>query len=466
MLSAESFLTSSLRSAAGGESIARILAASIRAVEPGAAVAHFVRRDGNVLTVSDRAYDLKSFRRMAILGIGKASVAMAEALAGILGPPLEIGLVITKHASAIPEFPFTILEGGHPIPDEHSLEAGKKTIEFVSSLGPGDLLFCLISGGGSALVSTPLEGLSLEDMQAFTSALLACGARIDEINSLRRRLERLKGGGLVRASNGATIVSLILSDVVGNPLEAIASGPTAPDPMTRSDALAVLEKYGLRGRVPASILAALEQAPETPKPDDPIFKSVQNVIVGSNLLAAEAALTQAGMEGFHPYLLGIDLQGEARQAAFELATFLRKAKKTGDPVPPPACIVAGGETTVTLRGKGKGGRNTELALAAVTELADVPDVMLVTLATDGEDGPTDTAGAVVTGETYRQAAGMSLHPDNFLCRNDSYTFFAELDDLLKPGPTGTNVNDLVFLFVFNDATCACAYPAGHHSARR
>jgi hydroxypyruvate reductase len=243
--------------------------------------------------------------------------------------------------------------------------------------------------------------------------------------------------------------------VVGNLLEAIASGPTAPDPSRRADALALLKKYGLRDKIPASILAVLEQVPETPKPGDPIFAKVQNEIVGSGLLAAQAALVQARTEGFNPYLLRIDLQGEARQAAFELATFLRQAKQTGDPVPAPACIVAGGETTVTLRqvagqallGQVKGGRNTELALAAVTELVDFPGVMLVTMATDGEDGPTDAAGAVATGESYRRALGMNLHAENFLSRNDSYAYFAALDDLLKPGPTGTNANDLVFLFV-------------------
>jgi hydroxypyruvate reductase len=277
--------------------------------------------------------------------------------------------------------------------------------------------------------------------------LLACGACIDEINTLRRRLDQVKGGGIVKMANGATIVSLILSDVVGNPLEAIASGPTAPDPAMRANALSILAKYKLENRLPISILQRLRTSPETPKPGDPIFDKVQNVIVGSNLLAAQAALAQAEAEGFHPYLLRMDLQGEARQVAFELATVLRQARLTGDPLPGPACIVAGGETTVTLKGIGKGGRNTELALAAVSELADFPGVMLVTLATDGEDGPTEAAGAVVTGETFRRSAGLDLHPGFFLERNDSYSFFSALDDLLKPGPTGTNVNDLVFLFI-------------------
>ena len=447
MHSAESFRTASLHIAREGDSITRILAAAINALDPGAAVERFVRRSGDILYVAGREYHLADFRSVRLLGIGKAALAMSLPLARILGNRLDAGLVITKHAAVIPGSPFTILASGHPVPDMLSLAAGQKTLEFISTLGPKDLLFCLISGGGSALLTTPLEGVSLEDMQALTTALLACGAPIDEINLLRRRLERIKGGGLVRLSNGASIVSLILSDVVGNPLEAIASGPTAPDPARREDALALLENYGLRDKIPSSVPTILEQAPETPKPGDPIFAKVQNVIVGSSLLAAQAALVQAGMEGFNPYLLRIDLQGEARQVAFELATFLRQAKRTGDPVPCPACIVAGGETTVTLRGKGKGGRNTELALAAVIELADFPGVMLVTLATDGEDGPTDAAGAVVTGESYRRAVGINLHPDDFLSRNDSYSFFAALGDLLKPGPTGTNANDLAFLFV-------------------
>jgi glycerate 2-kinase len=472
MISAESFWTSSLRLMPEGERLTRILAAAITAVEPGAAMGRFVHRDGDMLTISGRTYDLQSFRRVVLLGMGKASLAMTQALAAILGSWVDDALVVKKHS------PFStlnfqletcnlpmVLEGGHPVPDERSLEAGKKVIELVSSLQADVLLFCLISGGGSALVTAPVEGVSLEDIQMLTSTLLACGARIDEINSLRRRLDLVKGGGIAKMANGATIISLILSDVVGNPLEAIASGPTAPDPANHSEALSILSKYGLEDQIPLSINHALHSSPGMPKPrarigtatpDDPIFEKVQNVVVGSNLLAAQAALKQAEEEGFHAYLLRTDLQGEARQAAFELATFLRQARLTGDPVPPPACIVAGGETTVTLRqssgqamtGIGGGGRNTELALAAVSELADFPSVVLVTLATDGEDGPTDAAGAVVTGETFRRAAKLGLHPGDFLERHDSYSFFSALDDLLKPGPTGTNVNDLVFLFVF------------------
>ncbi|MBE3067230.1 MAG: glycerate-2-kinase family protein, partial [Chloroflexi bacterium] len=347
MLSAESFWTSSLRTAPEGERLTRIFAAAITAVEPGAAVGRVVQRDGDMLTISGRAYDLQLFRRVVLLGIGKASVAMAEALVAILGDRVSAGLVIPKRATlgspgssgVVPvpgrgtgpasHSPLTILIGGHPVPDERSLKAGQKTIELVSSLGPDDLLICVLSGGGSALVTAPVDGISLADTQVLTSALLACGARIDEINTLRRRLDKIKGGGIAKMTNGTTIVSLILSDVVGSALEAIASGPTAPDPATRAEALSILAKYEctaygkntlLGDRIPTSILHSLRTSPETPKPGDPIFEKVQNVLVGSNLLAAQAALRQAEAEGFHPYLLRADLQGEARTTAFELAT--------------------------------------------------------------------------------------------------------------------------------------------------
>ncbi|MEW5905491.1 MAG: glycerate kinase [Elusimicrobiota bacterium] len=450
MIPAESFWAANLHTAPEGESITRILAAAIAAVEPGAAVRKFVQREGDALSISGQTYNLSTFRRVYLLGIGKAAPAMSAALAEILGETLAAGLVIAKHIppESINHSPYSIIQGGHPIPDERSLLAGEKVVEFVSALGPNDLLLCLISGGGSALVTAPVDGVSLADLQSLTSALLACGARVDEINVLRRRLDRIKGGGVARLSNGAAIISLILSDVVGNRLEAIASGPTAPDPSTHADALSIIAKYGLEHQIPLTLNHALFSSPETPKPGDPLFEHVQNVIVGSNLSAAQAALKQAEEEGFHPYLLRADLQGEARDSAFELATFLRQARQTGDPVPPPACIVAGGETTVTLRGDGQGGRNTELALAAVTELADFPGVMLVTLATDGEDGPTNAAGAVVTGETYSRARALGMNPTEYLNRNDSYSFFEALGDLLKPGPTGTNVNDLTFLFTF------------------
>jgi len=425
----ESFLSTTLRQHPRGASVTRILAAAIQAVEPGRAVQAYLA-----------AHPLPTARRIFVLGVGKAAVPMARAIFETTS--MTAALVITKHAEHTGLEPATVITGGHPVPDSRSLQAGETALQFVSRLGPDDLLLCLISGGGSALMTAPHPGLTLDDLQSLTRQLLACGARIDEINTLRRHLDRVKGGGMARAASPARVVSLILSDVVGNPLEAIASGPTAPDPSSRADALQVLEKFRLTERIPAAIRHTLEYAPETPKPGDRLFARVENVLVGSNALAAQAALRQAESEGFHPQFLGDSWQGEAHQVAKTLC------KRLKNEIHRPFCLVAGGETTVTLRGKGHGGRNQELALAAARELEGQPNVMLVSLATDGEDGPTDAAGAVVTGETAGRARALNLDPIAFLERNDSYHFFVPLGDLLQPGPSGTNVNDLTFLFKF------------------
>jgi glycerate 2-kinase len=303
-------------------------------------------------------------------------------------------------------------------------------------------LVCLISGGGSALVTAPY--VPLEDLQTLTSLLLSSGARIDEINTLRRQLDRIKGGGLARATK-AKIVSLILSDVIGNPLEAIASGPTVPDPTTKQDALAILEKYTLEQRVPDSILLHLEhdRVVSEHQEHESGFSNVENIIIGDNKLAAQAALEQAEQEGFQAEILTNELQGEAREVGRDLARRLREESSRRAR---PFCLIAGGETTVTIRGEGKGGRNQELALNAVRELKGLQNVMLIALGTDGDDGPTDAAGAVVTGETAHRAEVLGLNAADSLSRNDAYPFFDALGDLLKTGPTGTNVNDLVFLF--------------------
>jgi len=369
---------------------------------------------------------------------------MMAALAGRI--PLSGGLAVTKYASGLSRDLYTVMEGGHPIPDARSLGAGERVLEFVSSLQEGDTLVCLISGGGSALVTAPY--VPLEDLQNLTSLLLASGARIDEINTLRRQLDRIKGGGLARATR-AKIISLILSDVIGNPLEAIASGPTVPDATTKVDAIAILKKYSIEEEVPKSILQTLESRSllldsRQWRQGAIRLHSVQNIIIGDNKLAARAALEQAKQEGFEAEILTNSLQGEAREVGRELARRLRVDSSTKTR---PFCYIAGGETTVTIRGKGKGGRNQELALGAVDELAGSKDVMLIALATDGDDGPTDAAGAVVTGESARRAESLGLRAADYLSRNDAYPFFAKVGDLLKTGPTGTNVNDLILLCI-------------------
>lgn len=394
--------------------ILRILSAALSSIDPYRAVLN------NIPAIDGKVY---------ALAIGKAAIPMMTALAESF--PLAGALAVSKHASS-PHFNlFPLLLGGHPIPDARSVYAGERAIEFVSSLEDEDTLVCLISGGGSALVTAPL--IPLAELQALTASLLASGATINEINTIRRHLDRVKGGGLAGATK-ARIISLILSDVIGNPLEAIASGPTAPDPTTNQDALMILKKYELEDHVPISSLK-----PPLPFP----FSRVQNIIIADNKLAVQAALAQARQEGFHSEILTNELQGEARDVGEMLAQRLRDEITTR---PRPFCLIAGGETTVTLRGMGRGGRNQELALAAVEELRDQYNVMLIALATDGEDGPTDAAGAVATGESARRAESLGLSAADHLSRNDAYAFFESLGDLIKAGPTGTNVNDLIFLF--------------------
>ena len=418
------FMTHSLKD----PRIMRVLAAALEAVDPFRAVQKYLPRlEGRVFG----------------LGIGKAAIPMMDALAE--RTPLTGGLAVAKFASGPQRESFAVMEGGHPVPDARSVKAGERVLEFVSSLEENDMLVCLISGGGSALVTAP--HVPLEDLQTLTSLLLSTGARIDEINILRRQLDRIKGGGLARATKAKTI-SLILSDVVGNPLEAIASGPTVPDPTTKEDAVEILKKYAIEKQIPGSIIDILLRPPGTALTTEDLDggstgKRVQNVIIGDNKLAAQAAREQAEREGFSAEILTNELQGEAREVGRDLAQRLREENsKSGRR----SCLIAGGETTVTLKGNGKGGRNQELALSAAIELGGLQNVMLIALATDGDDGPTDAAGAVVTGESARRAKSLGLDAIDHLSRNDAYPFFKALGDLLKTGPTGTNVNDLIFLF--------------------
>ena len=402
--------------------IQRILSAALDAVDPALAVKN------HMPVLSGHVYGL---------GIGKASILMLTALAESY--PLSGALAISKHVSPSDLNLFPVIQGGHPVPNLDSLRAGERALQFVSALNENDTLVCLISGGGSALMTAP--HIPLEDMQTLTSMLLACGARIDEINTLRRELDKVKGGGLACATK-AKVISLILSDVIGNPLEAIASGPTYPNPTTREDAIAVLRKYEIEEQVPKPISAYLNNVTLNERSDRIVFEAT-NLIVGDNRLASLAAMKQAKEEGFDAEVITNELQGEARDVGVTLATKLRvessKRKR-------PFCLIAGGETTVTIKGDGKGGRNQELALAAVNELRGMENVMLISLATDGEDGPTNAAGAVVTGESAQRAESLGLFAVEYLSRNDAYHFFQKMDDLLITGPSGTNVNDLTFLF--------------------
>lgn len=421
MFTSELFSTASLHD----QRVQRILAAAFNAVDPDTAVKNFLQKNR-----------FPKNKRTFAFGLGKAAIKMTQALADSI--PVAGTLVITKHASPLTIDSATVIEGNHPIPGSDSLAAGQAALEFVSQLTPDDLLICLISGGGSALMAAPV--IPLTDLQSITSALLANGARIDEINTVRRHLDYLKGGGLAQAANGAQIISLLLSDVVGDPIEVIASGPTAADITSKEDALKIL--YGYIGQQAVQYQNDLR---ETPKPNDPVFQRVENHMIGSNQIALLAAKRQAELEGFTTKIVNDQLQGEARNAGLEMSHLLKEelARQAR-----PFCLLAGGETTVTVKGNGKGGRNQEIALGAVEELRNMENVMLISAATDGEDGPTDAAGAVATNTSAQRAEMLGLNIADSKSRNDAYAFFDQLKDLIKTGPSGTNVNDIVLCFAF------------------
>jgi len=434
--------------------IMAIINAALKAVDPAEAIRKVVKKEGNDLIVAGKAYNLEKYRRVIVIGGGKAGAPMAAAVEEILGERIAKGWVNVKEGYILEPSPtrITINQAGHPTPNESGLEGARKILELALEAKEEDLVITLISGGGSALMPLPAEGITLEDKKIATSLLLKCGATINEINALRKHISALKGGQLAKAAYPATVISLILSDVIGSPLDTIASGPTAPDSTTFADAWKVMEKYDLLTEMPPRIVERIKRGmegeiPETPKPGDRIFERVQNVIIGDNYIAATAALEEAKKLGYNAMLLTTFLEGEAREVAKAVAALGKEVAFRGIPIPPPACLILGGETTVTIKGKGKGGRNQELALAAAIALEGWERVTVVTLATDGTDGPTDAAGAIVDGTTTRKAAERGLSPLAYLQNNDSYTFFQALGDLLITGPTNTNVNDLVFVFV-------------------
>jgi glycerate 2-kinase len=428
--------------------------AALAAVEPGAAVRRHVECSGDELIVAGRSYDLRDVDKVWVVGGGKASCAMAASLSSLLGERIAGGLVVTKYGHTdrgLDTGPVEVIEAGHPVPDEAGVHGARRLVDLVKGASGRDLVLVVLSGGGSALLSLPAPGLSLSDLRETTRLLLRSGASIVEQNMVRKHLSRIKGGELARQIAPARAICLVLSDVVGDPLDAIASGPTYPDPTTYGDACEVLRKYDLTNLVPAEVREHLETGrvgcrPDTPKPQDILFQHVQHVVVGNNRLAAEAAVATARAEGLDALLLSTFVEGEAREVARVAVAMIREMVCYDRPVARPACIVWGGETTVTVRGEGKGGRNQELALAAAIRIADLPDVLLVALGTDGTDGPTDAAGAAATGDTVRRARALGLDPGAYLSNNDSYSFFDVLGDLIRTGPTGTNVNDLLFMY--------------------
>lgn len=430
-----------------------VVEAALAAVDPFAAVRACLRGDERGLRAGERFYAYDDYDRILVLGAGKAAAPMAQAVESVLGERLSNGCVVVKYGHEAPTRRVRVLQAGHPVPDAAGLAAGAAMLDLARQAGERDLVICLLSGGGSALLEALPPGIGVADLQQTTDLLLASGATIHEINALRKHLSLLKGGRLAAAVAPATLLTLVLSDVVGSPLDVIASGPTVADTSTWADAWAVVERYNLADRLPPAVWAYLQAGlagavPETPKPGDPLFARSQVCLVGDNAVAATAAAAAATRQGYHSLILTTFLEGEAREVARVAVALAREVQTHGRPAPPPACLILGGETTVTLEPQsGRGGRNQELALAAAIALAGTRGITLVALATDGTDGPTDAAGGVVDGETLARGAALGLDAHAHLRRHDAYPYLEAVGALLKTGPTRTNVNDLLFLFV-------------------
>jgi hydroxypyruvate reductase len=385
---------------------------------------------------------------------------MAKALEYLLGERISAGIVTVKYGHIDTLSTIKLQEAAHPVPDENGISGARAIYQLATSADEKTLVICLISGGGSALMPMPVSGVSLQDKQETTKILLACGATIHEINSIRKHLSLIKGGGLARAVYPATLITLILSDVVGDDLDSIASGPCVPDSRTFADCRAILEKYSIATKVPSSVLGYLDdgvagKVPETPKAGQIFFNKTHNVIVASNFNALLAAKKKADELGYNSILLSSMLEGETREVAANHIAIAREIHIHGYPVKTPACLLSGGETTVKIHGTGKGGRNQEFVLAAAIKMPGIDNLVVLSAGTDGNDGPTDAAGAIADATTLERAAALGLDPLAYLDNNDSYHFFDQLNDLYKTGPTNTNVMDLRIILVGNTARELC-----------
>ncbi len=425
-----------------------ILRYSIKASDPLFAVKEHVKLKDGKLWVDRFSYDLKPFSRILVIGAGKASARMTQALEEIIGERISSGIVITKKSHRVPLFGnIDLREGGHPLPDGEGLKGTRRIIKLLSKTTPDDLVIFLLSGGGSALLVSPVSGIRLKDKIKLTDELLKCGADIKEINTIRKHISEIKGGRLAQMAFPAPVLTLILSDVIGDRLDSIASGPTAPDNTTFADCIRIIDKYKIKHKIPTSVYAHLKKGAkgkikETPKPGDPIFKRVKNVIIGSNRTALDAAEKKARDLGFNTYVVPRPVAGDTTRAARIHVSLIKKIVKQKDPASPPACVISGGETTVKIRGKGKGGRNQEFALVGAMGIKGMKNVVFLSAGTDGTDGPTDAAGAICDGESIKRALKRGLNPKRYLDRNDSYRFFGKLGDLIITGPTNTNVMDV------------------------
>ncbi len=424
-----------------------IFLSGLKAVEPGAAVEKYCRVEGTQFYAGDQMYDLSRFNNIFIIGGGKASAAMAAAIENLMGERITGGVINVKYGHLAELKWVKLFEAGHPVPDENGADGSQAILKMADEAGKDDLVLCLMSGGGSALLPLPAEGLTLKDKQDTIKVLLSCGATIHEINTIRKHTSGIKGGRLARAVYPATLVSLILSDVVGDDLDVVASGPTVPDSSRFIDCMEIFNKYNIVQKLPAAVVNHIEagvsgNVSETPKAGDPGFENVNNIIIGSNFEAIMAAKKEAENLGYNTLVLSSMIEGETKHVAQVHGAIAREIIKTGNPVPSPACILSGGETTVTITGEGLGGRCQEFALAAAPDISEHENIVILAAGTDGTDGPTDAAGAVIDSGTILRATEKGLDPKRYLSNNDSYHFFKNLNDLIITGPTNTNVMDL------------------------
>ena len=421
----------------------KIFRAALDFADPEQAVARHLRFDGRTLRAGTRRYALSAFDRVQVIGAGKASTRMARAVERILEARLAGGLINVPDGTATKLRRVRLNPCGHPVPDQRGMDGAQRILEIARQSGPRDLLICVMSGGASALLPLPAPPMTLAQKQDVTRALLAAGAKIQELNAVRKHLSAIKGGQLARAAHPAAMLTLILSDVIGDDLDVIGSGPTVPDRTTTEEALAVLKKY--------AVSLAPEWLHETPKPGDAAFARVQNLIVGSNRLAIDGAVRKARELGYRTLVLSSSIEGETREIALMHAAIAKEIVAHNRPVRRPACVLSGGETTVTVRGRGLGGRNQEFVLAAAIALEGVDGVTVFSAGTDGIDGPTPAAGAIADGNVVPQARAQGVDARAYLDDNDSYHFFERMQGLVRTGPTGTNVMDIRLLLVTSDS---------------
>jgi hydroxypyruvate reductase len=434
-----------------------IFSKALLAVDPSKILKDRIRIEKDHLLINieenfEKRFNLKSFDKIFLVGTGKASNSMAQAVEEIFGDRITKGIVTIKYSHLLPLKKTEIIEAGHPIPDQNGFEGAKKIQNLLKMTGPKDLVIFLLSGGGSALLPFPAGDIALKEKQEVTQLLLDCGADIKEINTIRKHISQMKGGWFAKWAYPSTVIGFILSDVVGDQLDVIGSGPTVPDPSTFKDAWEILKKYDLLNEVSPSIQKHLQlgkagKRAETPKPGEAVFEKVYNSLIGSNILALRSAEQEAQSLGFNTLILSSSIIGETKEAALFHSAIAREVISSGNPIPKPACLLSGGETTVTIKGNGLGGRNQEFALAGAIEINGLEKVILLSGGTDGTDGPTDATGAVADTHTVQRAISMGLDPKVHLKNNDAYPFFQKLGDLLITGPTHTNVMDVRILLI-------------------